>query len=248
MNHPGIARPAAATRAKSWRAKAYQWLVMTLKPRGKLAFLMRLPLHSPVLDVGCGNNSPREFKMLRPDFFYTGLDVGDYNQDGAIEFADAYVVTPAQQFAASLRGFQGQMGAVVSAHNLEHCDEPEAVLHAMLEAVKPGGRIYLSFPCEESVGFPSRRGCLNFHDDNTHKTVPRWDEILATVRAQGWVIDYACTRYRPWVLATVGFCLEPIAAITGRNLPGGIGWALYGFESIIWARRVTSVHAPRKSA
>jgi SAM-dependent methyltransferase len=214
-----------------------QWIVMALKPRGKLAFLRVQPHAAKVLDVGCGNNSPREFKTLRPDFFYTGLDVGDYNQQGGIDFADAYVVTPAPAFAAELRRFDAQMDTVVSAHNLEHCDEPEAVLEAMLDSVRPGGNIYLAFPCEESVGFPSRRGCLNFYDDHTHKTVPSWDKVLDAIHSRGWTIEYSRKRYRPWVLATAGLLLEPIAALSGRNVPGGVGWALYGFESIIWARR-----------
>lgn len=169
--------------------------------------------------------------------FYTGLDVGHYNQDSATEFADAYIVTPPASFASAIRRFDSQMDAAVSAHNLEHCDDPESVLQAMLDSVAPGGRIYLAFPCEESVHFPSRHGCLNFYDDTTHKTVPRWVDVLGTIRQAGWTIDYSSKRYRPWISAAIGFLLEPVAAITRRNMPGGVGWALYGFESIVWATR-----------
>jgi SAM-dependent methyltransferase len=129
------------------------------------------------------------------------------------------------------------MEAVVSAHNLEHCDDPDAVLEAMLASLGSGGRIFLAFPCEESVGFPKRRGCLNFFDDPTHQTVPAWESILRKLREQGLTIEYSRKRYRPWLLAALGLVLEPLAALTGRNLPGGVGWALYGFESVIWARR-----------
>lgn len=214
-----------------------QQLILALRPRGKLGFLRSLIRDARVLDVGCGNNSPRESKLLRPDVFYAGVDVGDFNQTASIEHADRYIITPPPRFAATIGEFAGQMDAVVSNHNIEHCDEPDAVLRAMVASLRPGGRIFMAFPCEESVGFPRRRGTLNFFDDYTHKTVPRWDEILARLRAEGLTIEYACRRYRPLVLALVGLLLEPLAALTGRNMPGGVGWALYGFESIIWARR-----------
>lgn len=62
---------------------------------------------------------------------------------------------------------------------------------------------------------------------------------MDAIRARGWAIEYSRKRYCPWVLATAGLFLLPLAALAGRNLPGGVGWALYGFESVIWARRET---------
>lgn len=209
---------------------------MLLKPRGKLAFLRTLPPHARVLDVGCGNNSPREFKMLRPDLNYVGLDVGDYNQQDSIRYADAYQVVAPAEFANAICAYAGQMEAVVSSHNLEHCDDPVAVLDAMVMALRPGGRLFLAFPCEESVRFPKRRGALNFFDDATHKQVPQWRRVLATLREQGVAVIYACPRYRPAILASVGFALEPLARLLGRNMPAGSTWALYGFETILWGQ------------
>lgn len=211
-----------------------QWAVMLLKRRGRLAFLRTLPQHARVLDVGCGNNSPREFKMLRPDLVYTGLDVGDYNQQDSVRYAEAYVVVPSSEFARTIADHAGQMDAVVSAHNLEHCDDPDRVLDAMVAALRPGGRLYLAFPCEESVRFPKRQGSLNFFDDATHKRVPDWDRVLGILRERGVTLAYACPRYRPLILASVGLLLEPLGRLLGRNMPAGSTWALYGFESIVW--------------
>ena len=60
-----------------------------LKRRGMFAFIDSLPPKSTVLDIGCGNNSPIRFKTHRPDCYYIGLDVGDYNQDAhSKNFAD----------------------------------------------------------------------------------------------------------------------------------------------------------------
>ena len=207
-----------------------------LRRRGKQAFLKSLPPGARVLDVGCGNNSPRDAKVLRPDIFYTGLDVGDYNQQDSLRYADVYTVVPPAEFAAAIQAHAGTMDAVVSSHNLEHCDDPAAVLRAMAAALRPGGRLFLAFPCEASIGFPRRHGCLNFFDDASHKTVPRWDTVTQTLRACGLTLVYATRRYRPAILAAMGWVLEPIGSLLGRNMPAGSTWALYGFETIIWAQ------------
>ncbi|WP_332826375.1 class I SAM-dependent methyltransferase [Ramlibacter sp.] len=215
------------------RQEAASWL----RRRGKQAFLKSLPAGARVLDVGCGNNSPRDAKVLRPDIFYTGLDVGDYNQQDSLRYADAYAVVPPADFAAAIAAHAGTMDAVVSSHNLEHCDDPAAVLRAMAAALRPRGQLFLAFPCEASVGFPRRRGSLNFFDDATHQAVPRWEPVVQALRAGGVTPVYATRRYRPVPLAAAGLLLEPVSRALGRNMPAGATWALYGFESIIWGRR-----------
>lgn len=223
--------------ATPWTTRLRHALVTRLRPRGKLAFLRSLPRGARVLDVGCGNNSPRDAKLLRPDLVYTGLDVGDYNQHDSIRYADVYIVVPPADFAGAIAAQAGQMDAVVSSHNLEHCDDPAAVLAAMATALRPGGVLYLAFPCEESVHFPSRRGSLNFFDDGTHRAVPQWRATLDTLRALGVTPIYATRRYRPWLLAGLGLTLEPLSRVLERNMPAGTTWALYGFESILWGSR-----------
>jgi SAM-dependent methyltransferase len=212
-------------------------LVTWLRPRGKLAFLKSLPPGARVMDVGCGNNSPRDAKVLRPDLIYTGLDIGDYNQQDSIRYADAYILVSPAEFANAISAHEGRMDAVVSSHNLEHCDDPAAVLTAMVAALGPGGRLFLAFPCEESARFPSRRGTLNFFDDGTHKAVPGWEPVLDALRTRGVTLEYACKRYRPRLLASLGLALEPLGRLLGRNMPAGSTWALYGFETVIWGRR-----------
>jgi hypothetical protein len=50
-----------------------------------------------------------------------------------------------------------RMDAVISSHNLEHCDDPAAVRDSMVVALRPGSSLFLAFPCEESVRVPRRR-------------------------------------------------------------------------------------------
>lgn len=52
--------------------------------------------------MGCGNNSPRDAKIPRPDLVYTGLDVGYYNQPDSIRYADAYLPVPPAEFADAI--------------------------------------------------------------------------------------------------------------------------------------------------
>ncbi len=206
------------------------------KPRGRSNFIQSIPANGRVLDVGCGNDSPTRTKQQRPDLFYIGLDVADYNQSVPPRLiADSYILTSPEKFAEEIEKFEGTLDAVVSSHNIEHCLDPMGVLRAMLRSLRGGGALYMAFPCEESVSFPKRKGTLNFYDDPTHVAVPDYRAILREIEAQGCKVDFARKRYRPSTLYAVGLVTEPINALRRGGNPGT--WALYGFESVIWATR-----------
>jgi SAM-dependent methyltransferase len=78
------------------------------------------------------------------------------------------VISSPEKFADDIAQFTGQFDAVISSHNLEHCNQPEKVLRNMCTALKRHGKIYIAFSCAESASFPKRRGALNFYDDATH--------------------------------------------------------------------------------
>ena len=212
-----------------------------LKRRGKYAFIASLPPGTRVLDVGCGNDSPFRFKRQRPDCRYIGIDIDDYRHTVHPEaWADTYIRTDSQHFVAEIQQFFGQLDAVISSHNLEHCDAPAEVLDAMVASLRPGGRLYLAFPTEASMRFPHRRGGLNFCDDSTHKSVPDWRNTMRRLTQLGVQIDFSTQRYHPLLLTAIGFLLEPYCALLRRNGIAGSTWALYGFESVIWASRVST--------
>jgi SAM-dependent methyltransferase len=206
-----------------------------IRRHGKTSFISELPIGARILDVGCGNDSPARIKTLRPDLWYIGLDIGDYNQTSSMSVANEYIITDPELFADQIRAFEAEVDAVVSAHNLEHCNHPNEVIMAMASALRPGGRLYLSFPCERSVLFPHRKGTLNFYDDETHQWVPQWAAVLDSIRGAGLKVDYAAQQSRSPVMALLGLFLEPISTARGRVMPGT--WDLYGFESVIWASR-----------
>jgi len=101
----------------------------------------------------------------------------------------------------------------------------------------PQGRLYLAFPSEASVRFPSRRGSLRFSDDPTHRAPPPWTDVIRQLSSSGMTTDFAARRYRPWVAAGVGAVLEPVSMLSRRVMPLGSTWALWGFESVIWATK-----------
>ncbi len=207
----------------------------------KISFLSSLPYNCRLIDVGCGNNSPQFIKLLRPDIYYVGIDVSDHNQLGnPLLFADEYILTSPDRFSEAIDQYKGQMDAVLSHHNLEHCNDQLAVLSSMTNALKPNGKLYLSFPCEESINFPHRDGCLNFFDDPTHNQVPCWSSVVHHIEMAGFKFDFTAKRYRPLGLALKGLLLEPLSFWRRQTLIDGSTWALYGFESIIWAAAPTA--------
>ena len=214
--------------------KLKAFMLRVVSPLSYRAFIDRLGPGASVLDIGCGNNSPYKVKSQRPDIYYVGLDIIDYNQTAPL-LADEYHLVEASEFAASIRGIGRKFDAVISSHNIEHCAEPGAVIDAIGAVLEPGASLYMSFPSEASAGFPSRTGCLNFYDDPTHRELPRFSDIVSKLRDMGCQIVASDPRYRPPLLRTIGMVQEPFSRLSGRTLFGT--WSLYGFESVIWARK-----------
>ena len=212
-------------------------LSIILKPRGKAAFYLKLPSFCKLLDVGCGNNGPRIAKDLLKNSYYVGLDVGNYNQAYS-HLADEYIISTPEGFADSLSGLSTDFDAVISNHNLEHCNNREAVLNAMCDRLKVSGKLFLCFPTEKSIRFPSgRNGTLNYYDDSTHiGSPPSLSWVSDQLEAKGLIIEYKMASYKPFFLWLIGAILEPISKVTKRVGPET--WAYYGFEAIIIAKKI----------
>jgi len=207
---------------------------------GKVAFVFnKIPNRGKVLDVGCGNNSPQSMKTYRPDIYYVGLDIGIYNQSAnPKEYADEFILTDPENFASEIRKYENTFDTIFCTHNLEHCNDYEDVLAAMIQALGKTGLLHLVFPCEDSVNFPSRKGTLNFYDDDTHKNVIPYKQVIDTLEQKGLKIVFAKRRYRPLIPFLVGLICEPYRRFTG-TLESSMRatWALYGFETLIIAKK-----------
>jgi SAM-dependent methyltransferase len=217
-------------------------IASVVRPYAKYHFIKRLPRKVGkllLLDVGCGNSSPFKTKLLNKDIFYTGLDVDDYNQlNNAEKYCDEYYLSTPDQFSETILNFNIKYDVVISCHNLEHVNDRDATLKSMLYTIKPGGLLYLSYPCKESIDFPyGRKGTLNYFDDYTHKDVPvDTDWVLNAIETNGFEVIYFNPRYSSLVLKIVGFLLEPFSAYFKVVLPGT--WEYWGFETIIHAKKI----------
>lgn len=210
-----------------------------LDDAGKLSLLRTLPRGARVLDVGCGNHSVSLYKGFRCHLRYVGIDVADYNLTTSDKnLMEEYVTCPASGFAERIRAFRGDFDAVISSHNLEHCDDPAAVIEAMAQVVKSGGYLHLSFPSEASIRFPSRGGTLNFHDDPTHRTLLPYDELVAGLSARGFRMRRTVRRNRGvlWIPFLFGALQEPLSVLRGKVM--SYTWHFWGFESVIVAQKV----------
>lgn len=206
-----------------------------VRPYGKSHFLLMQvgKERVKILDVGCGNNSVKLVKRNCPNCYYIGIDVGDYNLDEELKMQmEEYHVVTAENFADKIGEFAASIDVVISAHNIEHCNEPLKVLKNMILSLKRGGHLYLAFPAENSIKFPKRDGTLNFYDDPTHIWCPKWDEIIKILKENDIHIDYACKNHTSFILRTVGKFNERRSKYEKRVLRGT--WEYYGFESIIW--------------
>jgi hypothetical protein len=110
----------------------------------------------------------------------------------------------------------------------------------MINVLKPGGFLFLSFPATRTVNFPIRNGCggstLNYYDDTTHRGLPPdYENIIKTLESNNMEIIYKRDSYSPFFLRFLGFLLEPLSKIKNKVVMGT--WEYYGFESVIWARK-----------
>jgi SAM-dependent methyltransferase len=208
---------------------------MHVRPHGKRAFLQQIIPNGKILDVGCGNNSPVIVKTLRPDCWYVGLDIGIYNQcNNFKDYMDEFILVEPEKFHMVIEQRPNEFDAVLSTHNLEHCNDYQSVLIAMLKSVNEGGYLHLAFPCEASVKFPKGRG-FNFYEDPTHINVIPYEQTIDTIKSFGFDIVFTRRRYRPVIYFLLGLLYEPFGWISKTMISPT--WDLYGFETVIIAKK-----------
>ena len=181
---------------------------------GKQAFILSLQPGDRCLDVGCGNDSAFYHKSISPKTKYVGVDISEYNTHSKSKdlMNEYYIVEDPEQFAEGIRNIPGDFDAVISSHNIEHCNKPLETLVSICEKLKIGGKLFLAYPSPNTVDFPSRKGTLNFYDDSTHIWLPDTDEILRILNKCGMRICFKSIGYKPLYYRIMGGYLNLIVA------------------------------------
>ena len=208
-----------------------------LRRKGKWSFLRRFGKNPSILDIGCGNQSPEKTKIQLPNSYYCGLDVSEARPE-YVNFADRYIQCQPKSFSECIASIDEEFDVVISSHNLEHCFDRWSTLESMADRVKSGGSIYLAFPAEISVNFPSRgSGCLNYYDNAEHlDSPPDFSKIIDFLKEKGFEITFSCRQYRPTIPWTIGLVTDRFHRYFNRV--GMFTWEFFGFESIIWAKKI----------
>jgi SAM-dependent methyltransferase len=190
-----------------------------------------------LLDIGAGNHSATKTHEWFPACRYSGVDRDrKYNNDDA-DFAAMEAFFELDLTTLAFGGIpDGAFDVILMAHVVEHLRNGDEVVRALCPKLKPGGIFYLEFPAPRSVHFPSKRGTLNFYDDDGHVRLYSTTELIAVLAGCGLRIVRAGTR-RDLVRAL----LTPVLAVRARLLhgyvPGGVFWDLLGFADVVVAEK-----------
>ena len=209
-------------------------------PYGKKSFLLNLSPGSNVLDVGCGEESYVRINQLVKNISYYGIDIVAHHNNHFNNFRKSKIFLYtflSNQFHNFYKKIP-DIDYVVWSHNIEHCKYPYKTFKGISKIHKKNGLMYLSFPSSKSLKFPRRKGTLNFYDDKTHVNVIDYEILEKKLEKYNYKILYKNISYKPLIPYFFGFVFEPLSKFFGKNLPYGLTWYYYGFESIYILQKI----------
>ncbi|MEK6614980.1 MAG: class I SAM-dependent methyltransferase [Bacteroidota bacterium] len=190
-----------------------------------------------ILDIGAGSHSATITKQWLPQCHYTGIDISKRydNDESDFKAMDEFIEMDLTKLEFGIIP-ENKYDMIVMSHVIEHLHNGDKVIAGLISKLKKGGIIYLEFPSERSVHFPSKRETLNFYDDPTHCrifSVKEVSEIL--VQNQMSILSAGIRRQ------LINIFLMPFKivyqSITKGYVRGGVYWDYYGFAEYVCARR-----------
>jgi ubiquinone/menaquinone biosynthesis C-methylase UbiE len=190
-----------------------------------------------LLDVGAGNHSASLVKHYLPNASYYGIDISkDYNNDESdFELMDGFWekdLTKLQFDDIPNESFN----AILMAHIIEHLENGDEVIAALLPKLKKGGLIYIEYPGETSMSLPSKKGTLNFHDDDTHVRLYSVPELKNLLEQHNCEVIESGTR-KDWRYIALMPLKIPFHLLKSGYVPGSVYWDFFGFAEFVFAKR-----------
>jgi len=186
-----------------------------------------------ILDIGCGNGSPSLFKHYWPNSEYHAIDIQYYNLSASdIDQIDRMYIVEPHELYNNLE--LSTYNAIVLNHTIEHMPNAYEILQQLCGYLEDHGVIYIAFPSEKSLSFPTAIGTLQFCDDSTHVFVPHFREVSNILLAGGCRIKYAGqSRDKPrFILGFFMYIINIVKRIFGMKLSARGLWYFLGFESL----------------
>ncbi len=222
-------------------SKIYQFFEKPFRFIAVKEFFTNAPL--TILDVGCGNHSPILTKRYFSNCIYHGLDNSNWNRnDKDQQLIDQFFKINLENLDEINIIADGYYDLIVLSHVLEHLSNPYELFLQLLMKLKDKGLVYIEFPSPKTLRFPRAcngwygiKGCLNFYDDSTHKTLVIDKEIINLLPKDCNVIKYGTVvRLRRIIFLP----LYVLAGLLMRGyIPATVVWDITGFSNYIILRK-----------
>ncbi len=190
-----------------------------------------------VLDVGAGSHSATITKHWLPECNYTGIDIpGSYNNDETdFKAMDEFIAMDLTQLEFE-KIPENKFDMIVMSHVIEHLRNGDKVIAGLISKLKKNGIIYLEFPSERSVNFPSKKETLNFYDDPTHCRIFSVKEVSKILVENKLNILSSGVRRQFMNIFLMPFKIV-YQTLTKGYVRGGVYWDYYGFAEYVCARK-----------
>lgn len=190
-----------------------------------------------LLDIGAGNNSATNTKKWFPNCTYHGVDRDrNYNNNKKdFELMDQFFEIDLTQLNFDSIP-DNYYDAIMMAHVIEHLPNGTEVIQALTPKLKPGGLIYIEYPGIKSTTLPSKKGTLNFFDDDTHCRIYSKIELYNTLMAASCIPLKGGTRRD-----IQNIFLIPVKLVHNKikygYVMGSVFWDLLGFAEFVLAKK-----------
>ncbi|HOP50241.1 MAG TPA: class I SAM-dependent methyltransferase [Ignavibacteriales bacterium] len=189
-----------------------------------------------LLDVGCGNHSPKVTKNYFPNCEYYGIDKQLYNLNNE----DLSLMKKFYNFELTPENLKeipdNFFDVIIMNHIIEHLQNGLEILSILTKKLKSSGYLYIEYPSPKSLTLPSLNGTLHFCDDPTHVKLYHLIDIVNTLLDNNLKIIKAGTRRDK-----VGILLFPIIIIVKllrKEVLAGQGiWDILGFAEFVYAQK-----------